>query len=365
MENVLPFKDKIERLIDDVQFIQMRRLQLETKLDEMRQQWRDETLTLCVRLAELRAEFKSDNEFGERFDASGIKLNKNDRAAAIKMGQHPDRARDVIWATESRSLQLIELEGGFPSARKPAADTATKPEPKTKPKASKPKAETKAKKPKAAPQYDRAKEEVLRSGAEGEALSRAKMAEAAGVSEESVRRARSFSEGLAAGIAQARAEFKAAAEQATVEAIEQSLPQSDKQRVEKVIAAHKAKLNKLWDSALNAKVSEGIRNWDQRFNAELVTRFEKLEKLVNTDKGFMSAKDYNTIMKCLHPDNIKGMTEERLNEAFRLFTDYRLVLVKEERKKELSDISGSTHKMSAADWLRKAKGGGQGRRPTA
>ena len=89
-------------------------------------EWIDATLDLCVHLAEARAAFPANDEFGRWCDAGGFKLSHQDRAAAVAMGKEADRARQVLEATERRSLQLIHAH----EFRLTSASKTPRPKPK-------------------------------------------------------------------------------------------------------------------------------------------------------------------------------------------------------------------------------------------
>ena len=89
-------------------------------------EWIDATLDLCVHLAEARAAFADNISFGDGSMPSAFKLSHQDRAAAIAMGQDTDRARQVLAATERRSLQLIHAH----EFRLTSASKTPRPKPK-------------------------------------------------------------------------------------------------------------------------------------------------------------------------------------------------------------------------------------------
>jgi hypothetical protein len=65
-------------------------------------------LGVCMDMAEVRADFGDDDVgFGRWLAANDIELDKNERAAMIEMGKHPDRLRDVLAKTNRRSLEMI------------------------------------------------------------------------------------------------------------------------------------------------------------------------------------------------------------------------------------------------------------------
>jgi hypothetical protein len=87
-------------------------------------EWVEGVLEMAAALAEGRARFKSDVEFGDWLARHGHNfLGKNDRAALISLGRDIPAARTVLKETKSRSFQLIWIEARdrFPNARKPTS----------------------------------------------------------------------------------------------------------------------------------------------------------------------------------------------------------------------------------------------------
>jgi hypothetical protein len=64
-------------------------------------------LRLAEHVAEARALFPADREFGAWWDAQGFGLNEKDRQALAQMGRDLERARDVLASTERRSIQHV------------------------------------------------------------------------------------------------------------------------------------------------------------------------------------------------------------------------------------------------------------------
>jgi hypothetical protein len=49
--------------------------------------------------------------------------------------------------------------------------------------------------------------------------------------------------------------------------------------------------------------------------------------------SIMRKDEYQTIMRCLHPDTSHSRTPEQLGEAFRLFTYYKLKMINDEEER--------------------------------
>ena len=75
-------------------------------------------------LAEARERFPPISEFGKWCDEGNIKLNKNDRAAAIAMGRYPEQLDEALRTTMSTSIRLIyKNDFRFPIGGKPTTTT--------------------------------------------------------------------------------------------------------------------------------------------------------------------------------------------------------------------------------------------------
>jgi hypothetical protein len=91
--------------------------------EDGRAAWRDNTLKLAKALLTGRELHQNDNNaFGLWLDANGLGedfINKNARAALIRIAEYPAIAERVLETTESRSWELIgnEVKRGAPSAR--------------------------------------------------------------------------------------------------------------------------------------------------------------------------------------------------------------------------------------------------------
>lgn len=101
----------------------------------------------------------------------------------------------------------------------------------------------------------------------------------------------------------------------------------------------------VWQKRLEANFDYRVRVEAQRrldeisfpqYQKQLDEIARKLEWYPREGAGVMTRKEYNTILKCLHSDKIKGFAEDpeaaavAMNEAFRLFTKYEARLVSDE-----------------------------------
>jgi hypothetical protein len=98
--------------------------------DEGRRQWIEGTLELANILLDLRQRFPADVEFGKQLTEAGYgenRLSRQDRAALINMGEHPDLARIELEHTHRSSLQNIwkDVQTRLPSPRQPGEDTGS------------------------------------------------------------------------------------------------------------------------------------------------------------------------------------------------------------------------------------------------
>ena len=91
--------------------------------DRGRNDWITGTINLCLHLAEGRARFTNNTDFSYWLKDNNLdRLNHQDRAAAIKMGENSWLLNEVLNKTSRLSLQLIYEEEfkRFTSAGKPA-----------------------------------------------------------------------------------------------------------------------------------------------------------------------------------------------------------------------------------------------------
>ena len=98
---ILPiFPYRLDRLKDKINAVLSRREKTEAN-------WVKETLELCTYFAEARAEYPDDIGFGRWCDTCQFKLNHQDRAAAITMGQNLKLTKQFLLVTERRSIANI------------------------------------------------------------------------------------------------------------------------------------------------------------------------------------------------------------------------------------------------------------------
>jgi hypothetical protein len=285
-------------------------------------EWIDATLDLCVHLAEARAAFTDNISFGKWFNAQGIKLNEHDRAAAIVMGQDPIRARDVLTATDSRSLQRIcRHEFRLVSANK------TTPGPVPKP--------VNEKRERAFAAYDRRK-------AAGEDLTWAAVQAEAGVSGTVARAIFTVRETEDKVKAETAPAVEAEAEAATRFNLIEELKDEMMAYLSKLTTAerkrHDARAEAFkWEreSKIAADAGYKIRKWEEETGiAFYMKRLDDIERMLKSwPYSVMRKTEYNTIMRCLHPDTAHSRTSEERAEAFRMFTHYKMKMINDEEER--------------------------------
>jgi len=75
-----------------------------------RDSWNAATFDLCIHLAEARSKFSNNSDFSQWLKENEIDLKPHERAAAIAMGQDPERLKVVLGNTQRFSLQYIYAE---------------------------------------------------------------------------------------------------------------------------------------------------------------------------------------------------------------------------------------------------------------
>lgn len=293
---------------------------IKVAIDQRESGWVTATLDLCVYLAEARAAFPRDVEFGEWCNTHDFDLSHQDRAAAIAMGREPDRARGILEATDRRSLRLIyEQEFRFTTAGKP-------------PKAAKPKPVS-AERARALAAYDRRK-------AAGEELTWDAVRLEAGTGHTAVRAAftiRELEEQIAAKAPPPRPVEPGrskAVEELDAARVAQLASMTTAQR--KQFDARVAEYRQQLADTMAAQLSAGIARWEEETGIALyMKRLEKLETMFTTPRNaIMHKTEYNTILRCLHPDTGHSRTDEERGEAFRTFAHYKLKMVNDEEERE-------------------------------
>jgi hypothetical protein len=91
-------------------------------------------VALCECVAAAKARYPSTKAFGAWWDAQGFEMNHQTRAALVAMGQDMTRAREVLAATERRSIEQVylndfrRLTDARKSPKEPPAPKVKKPE---------------------------------------------------------------------------------------------------------------------------------------------------------------------------------------------------------------------------------------------
>lgn len=318
---------------------------IKNDIDRREDGWVTATLDLCIHLAEARAAFADNISFGQWFDENEIKLSHQDRAAAIAMGQDIDRARQILSATERRSLRHI-YEQEFRLTR-----VGKTPKPKSKP--------ISTERERAFAVYDRRK-------AAGEPLTWEAVRTEAGTGHTVVRvvfTTREAEEKIRAEIQQeappapdpAKAERARLIAEMDADRLTQLATMTPAQR--KQFDARSAAYRQELADTMAAQLSAGIAKWEEENGIALyMKRLEKLETMFTSPpNAIMHKAEYNIILRCLHPDTGHSRTDQELAEAFRLLTHYKLKMVNdaEERERARRELRSTMPKTLAEMLARK------------
>ena len=287
MDNVHPLPTRIDRLVTLIRSDLARQA-------EGDRAWVEGSYSLCLHLVEMREQFPGDTEFGRACEAHGLGkdvLNHQTRAAAIAMGREPDALRACLDATKRHSLRHIYAEefGRFTRLGK-----AERP---------------RSKKPPRAMKEEHAAEVYDRLTAEGRSFTRQDLADEAGVSK-----------GTAARV------FFKRENQPVTPLDPTTVAPSVRERMDAWQRAERKRLR--------AEIELEVRTiFEKEFaarSAHLMERVAWAEKALNRYDGLMPKEDYQTIVKCLHPDT---KPDDKLKAAaFRLFTKHKDILIKPELK---------------------------------
>lgn len=307
-------------------------------------EWRMGTFDLCLHLAQTRASFDSNSAFHDWLIENKLGddvLGKNDRAAAIAMGQHPEIAKAVLEKTERRSLRLIhEEEFRIPSTGNTEAEA--KPTGKLKKdgtmrmKAGRKKGAFR--KPLSAADEARIISMLFEQGKTREEVVEAFKGSGLKVNNHIVDRVRDLERGRRQE--QSRAEADPIIDPTTL----------SKSAQEKLEAAKRQWL-KAWEREKSELIRlEVVRRIEENllpFYKEKFDRAEQIEKMLfKRGKGVMTENDFITVLRCLHSDN-SASTQMR-DEAFKIFNGLKLSLV---IPKELAPVSPSTFPKTYAEMM--------------
>lgn len=281
-------------------------------------EWSAIALDLCIHLAQARGKFDSNKAFHDWLVENKLDVEKNDRAAAVAMGKHPEVTKTVLEQTKSRSLRLIHLE----EFRIPTDGNTEPEEVKLKKdgtprqRAGRKKGETKAapksRRGKKMPKLDEARKIVRAKLEADEPISPHKLEKEHGISHVT------FDMAITAELARKEAEADQPIDASTLSMSAQEKLEIAKRQQQKAWEREKEELIRL--AALKLIEELLLPHWKEKFD-----RAERIEKMLSKRRGLMSEANYKTILACLHPDNSASTTKR--NEAFRLFSELKDYLV--------------------------------------
>ena len=105
-----------------------------------------------------------------------------------------------------------------------------------------------------------------------------------------------------------------------------SLSLSAQQKLDSAIRQHKHKLDLEFEQRVRAECQTRIED-------TILPHFDRTEAtyqdLIKARKGLMDKATFNKIRRCLHPDSRQSVTDEKLHEAFRLFSQLEKRLLDE------------------------------------
>jgi hypothetical protein len=105
-----------------------------------------------------------------------------------------------------------------------------------------------------------------------------------------------------------------------------SLSMSAQERLAGATRQHKAKLDLEFEMRVRAECQRRIEETILPYYNETEATYRDL---IKARDGIMSKVTYNRIRRCLHPDSRKSVSDEKLNDAFQLFSQLEKRLVAE------------------------------------
>jgi hypothetical protein len=158
----------------------------------------------------------------------------------------------------------------------------------------------------------------------GEKYTTAEVASETGVSVDTVERAQNV---VAARIEERERLISTPPEQ---EVKPEDLSKTAQEKLAAAIRQHQAKLEMEFKPRVKAEVQRLMR---EMVEPRLREREEDAERVVKARKGVFSQQQYNSILRCLHPDTTP--TTEQKTEAFRLMQEKRVALLSEKEDPKL------------------------------
>lgn len=174
------------------------------------------------------------------------------------------------------------------------------------------------KKSKATPKRDKVQavvEELVRTG---QPVSRKKLANEYDVGQQTIQ--------LAEVEARGRLEAEAQIDPET-------LSQTAQEKLAAAMRQHQRKLDQEFELRVQTEIQK-------RLDEMILPRYNetkaRYEKVVGSRKGIMDKKTYKLILSSLHPDSRKSVSDERLNEAFRQFSELEILFIDEKQNPTLT-----------------------------
>jgi hypothetical protein len=97
------------------------------------------------------------------------------------------------------------------------------------------------------------------------------------------------------------------------------LSKNQQKTLDRTMRAYAKKL----EAGFEERLRQEIIKWYDRVTRDTKEQLRRAEQTINSRRGIMSKQEYNSILKCLHPDTARHVSEEVRTEAFRLFDGLR------------------------------------------
>lgn len=127
----------------------------------------------------------------------------------------------------------------------------------------------------------------------------------------------------------------------------QALSGTAQQKLEAAMRAHRRKLELEFEGRVQAECKKRA---EELSLPGYFKRMDEIKQMLSWPRNsVMTKSDYNTILRCLHPDGLNSRTEQQLAEAFRIFTHYKLKMVADddERQKLMSGFPHTREELLA------------------
>lgn len=108
--------------------------------------------------------------------------------------------------------------------------------------------------------------------------------------------------------------------------VRQALSRNAQKSLDRIIRAHTKQL----EADFEIKLRKEIKKWYEAvITPDIRQKLDRAKLVLELRKAIFTKQEYNSIIRCLHPDSALNMSPEQRTEAFRLLEKYKVILLGE------------------------------------